>query len=68
MRFYEALGVEPRLTLDPDDLKKRFYERSRQWHPDRFGRASVSEQQKALEMTAVLNDRSLTLRMVHAVR
>jgi molecular chaperone HscB len=62
MRFYEALGVEPRLTLDPDDLKKRFYERSRQWHPDRFGRASAPEQQKALEMTAVLNDAFRTLR------
>jgi len=62
MRFYEALGVEPKLTLDPDDLKKRFYERSRQWHPDRFGRASASEQQKALEMTAVLNDAFRTLR------
>ena len=62
MRFYEALGVEPRLTLDAEDLKKRFYERSRQWHPDRFGRASASEQQKALEMTAVLNDAFRTLR------
>ena len=63
MRFYEALGVEPRLTLDPDDLKKRFYERSRQWHPDRFGRASAPEQQKALEMTA-----SVERRLSHAAR
>ena len=62
MRFYEALGVEPRLTLDPDDLKKRFYERSREWHPDRFARASAPEQQKALEMTAMLNDAFRTLR------
>src|SRR5690349_5024106 len=62
MRFYEALGIEPRLTLDASDLQKRFYERSRQWHPDRFGRASASEQQKALEMTAVLNDAFRTLR------
>jgi len=62
MRFYEALGVEPKLTLDPQDLQRRFYERSRQWHPDRFGRASASEQQKALEMTAVLNDAFRTLR------
>ena len=40
MKFYEALGLEPKLALDPDDLKKRFYDRSRQWHPDRFSRAA----------------------------
>ena len=62
MRFYEALGLEPALVLDAQDLQRRFYERSRQWHPDRFARASASEQQKALEVTAVLNDAFRTLR------
>ena len=62
MKFYEALGLEPALSLDADDLKKRFYDRSRQWHPDRFSRASSAEQEKALEMTAVLNDAFRTLR------
>ena len=62
MIFYEALGLEPALSLDPDDLKKRFYERSRQWHPDRFSRASAAEQEKALEMTSTLNDAFRTLR------
>ena len=38
MKYYDALGLEPKLALDPDDLKKRFYDRSRQWHPDRFSR------------------------------
>jgi len=62
MRFYEALGLEPTLSLDAQDLQKRFYERSRQWHPDRFARASAADQQKALDMTAVLNDAFRTLR------
>jgi molecular chaperone HscB len=62
MRFYEALDLEPKLALDIDDLKRRFYERSRQWHPDRFTRRSPEEQEKALEMTAVLNDAFRTLR------
>ena len=62
MQYYEALGLEPRLSLDADDLKKRFYERSRQWHPDRFSRAGAVEQQLALDMTAVLNDAFRTLR------
>lgn len=62
MRFYEALDLEPKLALHPDDLKRRFYERSRRWHPDRFSRGSPEEQEKALEMTAVLNDAFRTLR------
>ena len=62
MRFFEALGLEPSLSVDADDLKKRFYQRSRQWHPDRFGRASAEDQAKALEMTAALNDAFRTLR------
>ena len=62
MQYYEALGLAPSLSLDAEDLKSRFYERSRQWHPDRFSRASAAEQEKALEMTAVLNDAFRTLR------
>lgn len=62
MNYYEALGLSPALSLDMDDLKKRFYDRSRQWHPDRFSRAAAAEQQHALEMTAVLNDAFRTLR------
>jgi molecular chaperone HscB len=62
MEYFESLGLEPRLVVDSDDLQKRFYERSRRWHPDRFSRASPEEQQKALDMTAVLNDAFRTLR------
>jgi molecular chaperone HscB len=62
MNFYEALGLEPKLALDPEDLKKRFYDRSRQWHPDRFSRASSEEKQRSEEMTALLNDAFRTLR------
>jgi molecular chaperone HscB len=62
MKFYEALGLEPKLALDPDDLKTRFYDRSRQWHPDRFSRASSEEKLRSEEMTAVLNDAFRTLR------
>ena len=42
MQYLRSAGLEPKLALDPDDLKKRFYERSRQWHPDRFSRASAA--------------------------
>ena len=60
--FYDFFGVKRKLTLDTDDLQKRFYELSRQWHPDRFTRKSDQEQAEALEATAVLNDGYRTLR------
>jgi molecular chaperone HscB len=62
MQFYQSLGVEPKLSLDPDDLKKHFYDQSRQWHPDRFTRSSAAQQQQALDMTALVNDAFRTLR------
>ena len=62
MKFYEALGLEPKLALDLDDLKKRFYDRSRQWHPDRFSRGTSEEKQRSEEMTSTLNDAFRTLR------
>jgi molecular chaperone HscB len=62
MQYYEALGLAPKLSLDQDDLKKRFYEQSRLWHPDRFSRAGAAEQQRALEMTAMINDAFRALR------
>ncbi|MEO8096841.1 MAG: Fe-S protein assembly co-chaperone HscB [Acidobacteriota bacterium] len=62
MRYYEALGLTPSLTVDAADLKQRFYDRSRQWHPDRFSRATAEDQAKSLEMTSILNDAFRTLR------
>ena len=62
MHYYKALGLETKLTLDAGDLQKRFYALSRQWHPDKFTRASLDQQQKALETTALLNDAFRTLR------
>jgi len=60
--FYEFFGLAPKLRLDLELLQKRFYELSRQWHPDHFGRKSASEQAEALDATAVLNDGYRTLR------
>lgn len=60
--FYDFFGFDRKLTIDPDALQKRFYELSRQWHPDRFTRKSAEEQAQALEATAILNDGYRTLR------
>jgi molecular chaperone HscB len=55
MQYYEALGLEPKLALDLDALRKRFYERSRESHPDLFGSS-------AEDRMAQLNDAFRTLR------
>jgi len=56
MTYFEAFGLEPRLTLDVNDLQDRFYRLSREFHPDRFTRRPVEEQRQALERTSLLND------------
>jgi molecular chaperone HscB len=60
--FYRFFGLEERLTLDLEDLQKRFYDLSRKLHPDRFTRKSEQERQYSLEATAILNDGFRTLR------
>jgi molecular chaperone HscB len=60
--FFQFFGLEPKLRVDAETLQKRFYELSRQWHPDRFGRKSPTEQAEALEATSILNDGYRTLK------
>ena len=54
--YYALLGLERKLNLSPDDLQRRFYELSRQLHPDRFMRKSEQERQYSLDASSVLND------------
>lgn len=60
--YFEFLGLERKLSLDPADLEKRYYQLSRKWHPDLFARKSEAEQQQALDNTALLNDAYRTLK------
>src|SRR4051812_19595407 len=60
--FYQFFGIDRKLTLDEASLQKRFYDLSRQWHPDHFTRKSAKEQQVALDATSILNDGYRTLR------
>jgi molecular chaperone HscB len=61
--YYHCLGFETHgLSLDPDDLQRRFYDLSRLLHPDRFMRKSEIERQYSLDATSILNDAYRTLR------
>jgi molecular chaperone HscB len=61
-QFFDFFGLQRKLSIDEADLQKRFYQLSREWHPDRFSRKSEGEQAQALEATAILNDGYRTLR------
>jgi molecular chaperone HscB len=60
--FFTFFGIPQRLSIDSADLQKRFYDLSRQFHPDRYTRSSERERQYSLEATATLNDAYRTLR------
>jgi molecular chaperone HscB len=62
MNYYRALEIDEKLTLDPVALQRRFYDLSRQWHPDRFSTRPAAEQAAALDRTALLNDAFRTLK------
>jgi molecular chaperone HscB len=60
--YFEFLGIERRLSIDPKALERRFYQLSRVLHPDRYVRRSGTERQYSLEATAILNDAYRVLR------
>jgi len=60
--YFQIFDLPRRLSIDSNDLEKRFYALSRELHPDRFARKSIAEQERALEDSASLNDAYRTLR------
>ncbi|RYY38516.1 MAG: Fe-S protein assembly co-chaperone HscB [Chitinophagaceae bacterium] len=55
MNYFELFGWTPAFAIDKNELRKRFFELSRQYHPDYFAQAGASEQADALERAAQLN-------------
>ncbi len=60
--YFTLFGIKTALNLDVPALQKRFYELSRQVHPDRFTRHSERERQFSLDASALLNDAWRVLR------
>lgn len=61
--FYELLGVDETFEVDTSVLADRFKQLQRQWHPDKFGRSSESDQQSAADMSARINEAYGVLRI-----
>jgi molecular chaperone HscB len=62
MDYFQFFGIERKLALDSALLQKRFYELSREYHPDRFAQRPVADRLKAEQESALLNDAYRTLR------
>jgi molecular chaperone HscB len=60
--YYELVGTPRGLNLSLEALQQRYYELSRQLHPDRFMLKPEAERQRALDMSSALNDAYRTLK------
>ena len=60
--YFAIFDMDERLSLDVEDLQRRFYVLSRKLHPDLYTRKREVEREYSLEATAVLNDAYRTLR------
>jgi molecular chaperone HscB len=59
---FSALGIPRRLTIDLDDLERRYHELSRKIHPDRFASKGPKMRDASLRATATLTRSYRTLR------
>lgn len=55
MNYFELYNIPVSFKPDAQTVKKKFYELSRQFHPDFFTNATEDEQQNALEKAAIVN-------------
>jgi molecular chaperone HscB len=62
MNYFEVFGLPKMLNIELKSLERKFHELSRKYHPDYFTAAAPEERQRALQMTATLNDAYRTLR------
>ena len=58
---FALFDLQPAFDIDPQRLAERYRELARETHPDRFADAPASEQRRALERAAQLNDAYQTL-------
>lgn len=60
--YFSCLGLPRRLTIDAQDLERRFYDMSRAFHPDFFHTKTDTERTISLGNSALLNNAYRTLK------
>lgn len=61
MNYFELFDIEQSFLPDQALVKKKFYQLSRQYHPDFYGNGTLEEKEQALEMSAYVNKAYQTL-------
>jgi molecular chaperone HscB len=56
MDYFELYNIPRSFHPDPAEVKKKFYELSRQYHPDRFTLSGDTAKAEALRMSALNNE------------
>lgn len=62
VNYFELYDIPVSFTPDQEVVKRKYYELSRKYHPDRFTLAEGSEQAEALQMSSLNNDAFKTLK------
>jgi molecular chaperone HscB len=60
--YFTFFGLPRKLTIDPQELERRFRDLSRKFHPDYYYNASPAERLASLERSSYLNDAYRALR------
>ncbi len=60
--YFQALDLPRSYAIDPAELDRRYRERSREVHPDKFATAPAAERRQALERSTTLNAAYQTLK------
>jgi molecular chaperone HscB len=53
--YFTLFNIKPSLKIDAQQLKTKYYELSRYWHPDRMTQEDEATQIQALEQSATIN-------------
>src|ERR1700761_5230210 len=61
MNYFEFYGLHESFTLDDSLLKKKFYQLSKEYHPDFYANEDETKQQEILELSTLNNKAYQTL-------
>src|ERR1044072_6982503 len=54
--YFALYGISPTLSPDATDLRRKYYDLSRRYHPDRYSAGDSSAQTEALRMASQVNE------------
>src|ERR1700744_6359589 len=61
MNYFEFYGLSESFTLDDAIVKKKFYQLSKEYHPDFYANEDDAKQQEILELSTLINKAYQTL-------